>query len=431
MNRYVIKALLVAAIVSLIAGCEEEPSEIGLNVQPGDNELEIKSTDTLTIHAHSTRLDSIRTDESEFTLIGSYYDTDFGISRSDFYTSFAMTEATYDFGNNPVVDSLVLSLAYKKHYGDTVTPQNLEVYELSERIEDTSYYSNQTFNHESVELSDNFSFIPKPKDSVMVDTALRAPHIRINLDGSLADKLVNATDSDMEDNESFKEFFKGLYVKANPVNEPGSGSISYIGMNSPLSKLTLYYHNDSDTSSYEYQIFANTPRTDYYTHNNYEEASASFRQQVINGDTTLGNQRVFLQAMAGIQTTIRLPHLQELKGKIAINNAFLQFPVENQSIFGPPDKLNLLLRTIEGGVELLPDNSEGDAYFGGFYNEADNHYQFRISRYLQRAIQGSEKSKTLLLTIPNSMNKANHAVLKGPKASGRKMKLKILYTKVE
>ncbi|MCF8308816.1 MAG: DUF4270 domain-containing protein [Bacteroidales bacterium] len=431
MNRFVIKALFVVGIVSLIVGCEEEPSDIGLGVQPDDNELEIESMDTITVNAHSTRLDSLRTDESEYNLLGSYYDPVFGISRAEFYTSFALTETNPDFDNNPEVDSLVLSLAYKKHYGDTVTPQNLEVYELSESIIDT-VYSHETFDHESVELSDNYSFSPKPNTSVMVDTSLKAPHIRINLDGSLAEKLLNATNDEMEDDESFKEFFKGLYVKANPVSAPGSGSISYIDMTSSLSKLTLYYHNDSDTSSYEYQVFANTPRANYFDHNNYEEASVPFKKQVINGHTSLGNQRVYLQAMAGVQTTIRLPHLQDLKGKIAINNAFLQLPLENDPMFDPPDPLNLLLQTTDNdttGVELLPDNSEGAAYFGG--EKKDGRYQFRISRYLQRVIQGSEESKTLLLTIPNSMNKANRAILKGPKASGDRMKLKILYTKVE
>ena len=426
------------AIVSLIAGCEEEPSDIGLGVQPDDNELEIESMDTITVNAHSTRLDSIRTDESEYTLLGSYHDPNFGISRAEFYTSFALTEASPDFvNNNPEVDSLVLSLAYKddsSNYGNTMTRQKLEVYELAERIEDTSYYQNDTFDHESTELSDNYTFVPNSEDSVMVDTSLKAPHIRIKLDGSLAEKLLSATNSDMENDESFKEFFYGLYVKAtNPLSAPGSGSISYIDMTSSLSKLTLYYHNDNtETASYEYQIYANTPRTNYFDHNNYEEASASFRQQVINGNTTLGNQRVYLQAMAGVQTTIRLPHLQDLRGKIAINNAILQFPLENDPTYDPPDQLNLLLQTTDNdttGVELLPDNSEGAAYFGG--RKKNGRYQFRISRYLQRAIQGSEESKTLLLTIPKSMIKANRAILKGPKASGDRMKLKVLYTKVK
>jgi len=431
--KRVVRALFVVAIVFSFSSCEEEPNEIGLNIQPGDNDLEVKTLDTLTVEAYSTRLDSIRSDETEFTLLGSYSDPVFGVSTASFYTSFVLSDTDFDFGNNPVADSLVLSLAYKNHYGDTITQQQLEVYELAEKIiGDSIYYSTTTFNHNSQELSGNFNFVPKPKDSVMVDTNLLAPHIRINLDNSLADKLINATDEQMSGAEAFRDFFKGLHVKANRIDQPGSGAISYIGMNSSLSKLTLYYHNDStDSLAYEYNIQATTPRTNHFEHYEYQDASPDFKQQVLEGDTTLGNQRLYLQAMGGVHTTLRIPHAESLKGKIAINDAMLYLPAEEDNTFDVPDKLDLFIRTGEQSLARLPDYNEGEAYFSGYYDNSTSRYRFRISRYLQNLISGREQYKKLLLNIPESMNKANRVILNGPNSAERKLRVRVIYTEVE
>lgn len=423
----------MVVIFVFVAGCEEKPNEIGLNLQPGDNDLKVKTTDTLTVEAYSTRLDSIRSDETTFSLLGSYYDPVFGISTASIFTSFTLSDTDHDFGNNPVADSLVLSLAYKNHYGDTITQQQLEVYELSEKIiGDSIYYSTKTFNHQTQELSDNYAFVPKPQDSVMVDTNLMAPHIRVQLDEALADKLINATEDEMADSEAFSNFFKGLFIKANRIEQPGAGSISYLGMNSTLSKLTLYYHNDStDSIAFDYQVLSGTPRTNHFQHYGYEEASPDFKQQVIEGDTTLGNQTLFLQSMAGVHTTLRIPHAETLKGKIAINDAMLYLPAEESQEFDVPDQLGLFIRTGERSLANLPDNNEGEAYFSGYYNNSESRYRFRISRYLQSLISGKEKYNKLLLNIPESMIKANRLILNGPESASRKMRVKITYTEVE
>ena len=428
-----VRALFVAVLAIFFAGCEEEPNELGLNIQPGDNDLEVQTMDTLTLEAHSTRLDSIRSDETEFSLLGSYFDPVFGISTASFYTSFVLSNADHDFGSNPVADSIILSLPYKNHYGDTVTQQNLEIYELSEKIiGDSIYYSTNNFDHKNQELSSNYSFTPNPKDSVLVDTTAMAPHIRIKLDHSLAEKLITATDEQMGDIDEFKDFFKGLYVKANPVDNPGTGSISYLGLTSSLSKLTLYYHNDSiDSTAFNYTVNTGTARVNHFNHYGYQEASPDFKQQVLQGDSTLGNQKVFLQAMAGVNAELRIPHAESLNEKIAINDAMLYLPAEENELFDHPDKLNLFIRTADGNLTTLPDYNEGEAYFSGYYDNKNSRYRFRITRYLQSMIKGEQETKELFINIPQSMTKANRLILKGPEAAERNMRIRIIYTKVD
>ena len=47
--------------------------------------------------------------------------------------------------------------------------------------------------------------------------------------------------TELENNENFLKYFKGLYIVAEGVGE--NGSIIYVNMLNPLSNLTLYYHN--------------------------------------------------------------------------------------------------------------------------------------------------------------------------------------------
>lgn len=434
MNRFLIIALIAAAVAFGLTRCEDEPSDLGLNVQPGDDNLKVKVTDTVTVTAHAIRLDSIRSDEAEFSMIGSYNDPVFGATTASFYTGVNLPTADHDFGENAQADSLVLGLAYKDHYGDTITSQQISVYELTQKIErDSVYFSNQTFDYDNSEdLANGFTFVPNPDDSVLVDTTMTAPHIRIQLSNTLANKLINAEQGDMSDAESFAEFFKGLYIKAAKVEQQGAGAISSIGMSAALTKLSLYYHNDTaDSLTYDYQLTANTARVNHFEHYGYEEASSTLKQQIIDGDTALGMETVYAQAMAGVQTIIRFPYITDLKEKIAINDAKLYLPAqENSDIFGPPDQFDLFIKQSEG-VLPLSDSNEGDAYFGGFYDNKNKRYEFRISKYLQSVIRGVVDSKTLLLTIPKSMASAERVVLNGPGNDENKMRLNIVYTEVE
>ncbi|MDZ7775423.1 MAG: DUF4270 family protein [Bacteroidales bacterium] len=100
---FVYAVLFIAAGI-IFAGCEEDPTDVGIGVQPGDEELGVFTSDTITIEAHSMLADSIRTDETEFSLIGSHYDPVFGVTTASVFTSFALSAADHDFGENATPD---------------------------------------------------------------------------------------------------------------------------------------------------------------------------------------------------------------------------------------------------------------------------------------------------------------------------------------
>ena len=141
------QALSVFFIAAALLTSCSDPSTVGIDLVPDATGGTTFYTDTITIETSVIREDSLKTDESLalFNLAGSYTDPVFGLSRASFYAQFRLpnNNANFSFGSSPVLDSVVLTLAYADYYGDTVTQQQFEVYRLDESMfKDSSYYSN-------------------------------------------------------------------------------------------------------------------------------------------------------------------------------------------------------------------------------------------------------------------------------------------------
>ena len=84
------------------------------------------------------------------------------------------------------MDSLFLYLYYDGFYGDTATQLKVSVYEMEDSINiDNIYYSNI---NKAVYPTDyaNYSFYPKPGDSIIVAGDTLPPMLRINLSANPA-----------------------------------------------------------------------------------------------------------------------------------------------------------------------------------------------------------------------------------------------------
>jgi len=425
-------------ITFLFLSCNKEFDKIGLDIQPAADKLNVENNDTTTLVTYSVREDSVQTGNSSVSLLGSYKDLIMGISTASIYTQFRLSIAGYNFGEAPILDSLILSLAYSDSYGDTTTPQTVKVYELDGKLySDSSYYSNYNIQKCDIELA-NYTFIPKPHDSVVVGNDTLPPQLRINLSSlssELGNKLLNASETDLEDNENFLEFFHGLYITAEPVET--AGAILYFDLMSTMSQMVIYYQNtEEDSLQFNFVINDNCARFNNYNHNNYEDASPEFKNQVLNGDTSLGDNILYLQAMGGVKTKIRFPNIKNYisSGNIAVNQAMLIIKgIEGNDDFEPPSRLALVKINEEGETEILIDQYEGDIYFGGTYISSDNEYRFRITRHIQHLLSGTETDYGLYLMNSGSSVKADRLTIYGanpnpPPPSEDRIKLSLTYT---
>lgn len=410
-----------------ITGCEEDPTDVGVGVQPTDEELGVSKTDTITLEAQSVLVDSVRTDRTEFSLLGSIYDTEFGVSSASVFTSFALSSAEYDFGEEPVLDSVVLMMQYNRYYGDTAAPQTIHVYPLQEKIEDTLYSSNNLFEYdESADYANSYTHHPRPTDSVTIDTNMYAPHVRIPMSDEFGNFLLNAEDTDMENTENFVDFFKGLYITTEQETQPGSGSLVSYKLTGNQSRIRIYYHNQDDTASFDYIVGDATPRTNHYEHN-YDLASEEFKQQLIEGDTTLGNEKLYLQTLAGVRVKVRIPELEKTNKDLVVNDAqFIVNTMDNDG-YSKPERLYVIGLDEKGDFYELPDVSEGNAYLGGNMRD-DGTANFRLSMYVQGLITGSSENNEILLGIPNESTEYRRLKLAGPESENNRLKISLTYT---
>ncbi len=425
MKKYILLGTRVVVLGLIIifsfVSCKKKPEQIGADLQPDQDRIQLHFTDTISITAYSVREDSVRTDEPAQMLLGSMKDPVFGTTVAGFYTQLRLSTNAPDFGPNPVLDSLVLQLVYSGYYGDTTSTQTIRIYELNDQLFlDSTYYSTSQLAHESVEIA-HYQFQPRPRTLFPFLGDTLPPLIRISLSDistELGNRILNTPEESLETGDAFAEYFKGIFVTADPVSS--DGVISYFNLPSNLSRATLYYQNDNnDSLRYELFISANTPRFNRFDHFDYTDADAGFRQQVIEGDTTLGKNRLYLQSMGGVKTFLRFPHLnkfaEQLGSNIAVNEAKLIFTgFEPDPEIPAPAQLVLVERTDnEGNYRIMSDQLEGDAYFGGNYKASTNEYQFRISRYAQRLIKGDSNDMGLYAFIVGASAKADRWVYQG------------------
>lgn len=424
--------LLIAATVFFNA-CQK-PNDLGEDIVVlQDNKLNVTFTDTLTLNAYSVVADSVSTNKLKYNLLGSFNDPVFGTTTASFYTQLRLSENNVDFGSNAVCDSVILTLRYRGFYGDTASPQTLRAYEVDEDMyPDSSYYSTDSLRVLPVPIGiQNVVF--QPEDSIYYGTTLVEPHLRFYLDKSFGEKIMaKSGQTELSDNENFQKFIKGIFVTADKaINE---GGFAYFDLMSPLSIMSIYYHNDNDTLVYKFAINQFCSYFSTFNHYGYADASPQFIAQVINGDTSLGNQTLYIQSLGGVKTKVSFPTLKQLtkNGTIAVHNAELLINVSQGSDadYEPVFGLAVLRLDSTGRPQFIEDYFEGSAYFGGDYNKDGKYYKFNINRYIQHIISGKEKQYGLEIVAKGASIYGNRLIFDGSKSAGRRFRLKLTYTPV-
>jgi len=467
MNKIYSSSLLIILSAALLFSCTKDISKIGVDVV-GKNPLEVVYTDTITIETYSELIDSLRTDELSAHVLGAMVDPVFGTTNASVYSQFRIVdeyETTPFIGENPELDSIILYIKYaeEKIYGDTNYLQHFTVYELGEElIRDTAYYAFQNLRTKSDIIGeanftprfDSVTYITKPDDpfNTEPDTLSRIRPIRIPLSDDFGNRLLNLDLEKYQTQEAFLEEFKGLYITTLNQNIPSSGgSMVTANLNDPKTYIMLYYHND--TSSYmengteifynhefKYKVDINTARFSNYNHYDYVNADADFRRQVIDGETELGVQKIYMQGLGGVRTTIKFVHGHKIPDyyNYAVNEAkLLLYNVDEESNLLPIDNLTLSRKFIEDGDTsnfLISDASGGERYFGGTYNSSDERYYFRITQYIQQLIEGDTDDNDLRIEIIGGAVHPNRLVAGGSMPTGleeKRMVLQLIYTKID
>ncbi len=404
------------------SGCKDE-NELGLEILPPGDALSTVFSDTITINTRTLLEDSLRTDELSAQLLGSEKDPVFGLSTASVYTQVNLA-GTPSFGVAPVADSLVLILSYSGYYGDTSSLQTVNVYRLSEDMRsDSSYYSSRTFSYDASTLG-TATFQPQPNTKVAVASDTLSPQLRITLSQTLADSLVALNgQTPFSSNAEWLTYFKGLFLET--VNATGPGSISYF--NFFKSSLTIYFH-DTDLVSKKYDFSLAGARLNHFSH---DYTGSTIGNQL--SDSTFGDSLNYVQAIAGVKMKISFPFLKHFldSGSIIINKAQLSIkPLTSLIPYSLPPKMLLVIKD-ENGQNAFPlDYYESTGYYGGDLNSTSDGYTFNIARHLQRFIDGKVNNADFYLLVSGSGVDASRATIRSGSNLSDRMKLSLLYTKI-
>jgi hypothetical protein len=422
-------AIFLPLIVAL-AYCKRPEQDLGLNLQPEGDLLNVLQTDTLTLQVFTEVEDSLRSDELSRSMLGNTIDPQTGMIRASFYTQLRLSAPDIDFGNNPVPDSIVLSLKYLGQFWGKHIPQSFEVLEVSETLEQTNdYFTSQDFEiipgslvHPSVgEIPINVT------ERLLVGEDSVNAQLRIPLSLDFANRLLTAGADVYDTNEDWLEYFKGILVRS----ISSDGAVLSFDLVDTESLMRLYYHNDTDTAFYDFNINALCARSNRFSHQFFGPLAGLNVSNTIDGSIA-----AYVQGGGRLKTRIEMPHLDDfnlIAGK-TINKAELFLPVADapQSRYPNIPLLFVLTETADGNAVGLPGQLSTTIDIGGAYETANNRYRFNVTRWFQDYLNGNQAVNFLHVVSSNGAITVGRTRLNGPGADPenpeRNMRLVVTYT---
>ena len=434
------KKILICTLVLLtcivLCTCKDEHTPIGEDIL--GNLVDTEFTDTITLQAYSFLEDTVNTTNTSANILGHTFDPVFGKSSAGIYTQLALSGSAVNFGDHPVIDSLVLTLQLSGYYGDTNSYVGIRVHQLSEALDSQAqYYQNSTVNYDPTPLNYNLTgYTIRPSSTVVVDTSVLGAHLRVRLSDQFGQYLLNHQ-NDL--NNQFQNFLKGLYIEA--VSHTGNdGYMLLTNMTSALSGMTLYYHNeDGQKQRYTFACSDNCVRFTHIDHTYSSSGSSDFIQEVLQGQASLGDKVLFIQGGGGVKTRITFPYLEntfaKFNNRVFIHRAELVITnaQPDEKIFVQPTILTLQgIRKSDNAIRFLPDDDyyTNANYFGGTYDDSKSEYRFRITKYVQQLIlQQGDWSNAVNLIVRGSAVRPHRLVLDGTDTeSPTRLRLEITYS---
>ena len=314
MNLLVKKFGAVLLISTLFFSCED-PSEVGLSLNPDLQNLKIQFVD-IPLKVVNVRFDSINTTNQGRLLVGNVDDPEFGSISATAFTEMVPEFSNPTIPDDAVFESLKLKLLVNYKYGTNPSAnQKFSIQQLSERISKKITYHKENSLSLLPEVIGEFNL---SVDSIISDTIVQvniSSFIGENFFNLAKDTIVFKTDS------TFKKYFNGLAIVGNNANS------AMIGINpeSIETKMVLSYRTPTDTTELEFSFnaFKNSISTGVKYFNNIDIDDTGMPVAIINAfhkEFEPVNNKIYLQSGAGLFPRVKL---DALRSYIRNNNVIL------------------------------------------------------------------------------------------------------------
>ncbi len=494
MQKRILSVTTVALLFLIIfVGCSKfDTTDIGGDLLPAvDNITTFEEILPINTSQGIFNTDSTQVNRTDDHVLGKISnDPLFGSTTATIYAQFKPTFYPYYY-NIPkdslvAFDSVVLCLAYKGGWGDTInTPLQLQVKEIP-------YVLNNNGGWDSVTEVKDINFAPAITGSTIGSTTINIPslssyfkytngkdsaknQIRIKLSSTFANRLFARDSVDGSPMGSFRSdslyrvFNNGFAIEAN-----GTGNaLLYTNFNDANTKLEIHYRKKNgaviDTTYFSFKVSVSNA--------NGVKLSATANKIVRNRPPFTSPNEIYLQTTPGTYANLSIPSLATLSNRIVHRAEIIveQIPDAVNPLLSVPDFLYLDLKDtgtidrwkpiyldLNPAVSYNPDNisvygfltnSGVDlSYFGGFDRDKKDpfgsgiikYYNFNITRYVQQMVTRHTSNYAMRLYAPYNLKYPQYnfvAPYFNRLASGRvkvgggnnanyTMRLRIVYSKI-
>ncbi len=348
------KFVVVLSLIVAFASCEEDFNTIGTNII--DQNVDITTT-TYPVVSYSRKLVPVQTNNLPSYRLGVYNDPVYGKVTSNFLGQLTMQAASPDFGVNPQLYSVILSVPFFNQsvqtddgttftldsvYGDS--PLRISIFESNFLLRDLDpdtgfeepqrYYSNQRNMFESNLISGDVQgnittvvedFVPVAEQDEFIvpfeqtvdnevtmvnDTILVQPGLNVELPLDFFNERIIDMEGDqvLDNNNNFKEYLRGLYFK---VEEIDGGDNMFL-FNAAAANVTLRYTNEATTITGN-DTLVNTNNNTYILDfagvnvNTFDnQRPGSIEAALMDPDVEEGEETLYIQGGEGIITIVEL-----------------------------------------------------------------------------------------------------------------------------
>lgn len=491
----------------------------------GDSIIEIVAYN---VNIDSSRTDNNDLNNQPLYLLGVSQDANFGHVKSALLSQLSLPITGVNFGDNAIIDLVVLDIPYyatKDGNKDAVDPETgdvingedgeplrvpnfeldsiygnksqafnvtinelgtyLNVLDPEDPTKNKAYYSNKNYQLKEELFSGNF--LPNKNDTVLyverrfldgdsntvddVDTiktvnAIPSMKFELNSEFFKFRFVDHASSNDFSTNESFRQYFRGLYVDANGAD----GSLINVAASNAI--MTIYYTNDvikdeasdedlnGNGTNGEQDVAVRTKQTMNFNYGGVRTGKylrdymgLPLQNSFENPDMVNGESKLFVQGAAGSESILDIftdDMIESIRSKNwLINEANITIYMDGNQSEVPK---NLFLYKYEENSILIDYLSNPEIFGGELEYDSDGNpekYKFRITKYVSKILsdeeintpsklvlknfQSTDIPLSILDTVVNNYNWIpKGVVLKGnlPKVDEKRIKLQLYYSKI-
>ena len=486
-----------------LVSCDKEFSDVGADLV-GDEHFGLNSIN-YDVTAYNQVTGDVQTNDMAIQSLGYYNNPVFGKTKASIVTQLELAANNPKFYAPDAIDSVYMHIPYYATitgaddsgtaiyrldsllpaYDATNTPKiKLSVYESGYYIQDYDpstnlqqtqrYYSNQQSEFEALianggqrlnddntkiqdatvtdySQNDQFVFSNQPIKFYKTNGDVRetlGPGLYMNLNKSFfQNKFYNAPTGALQNNNTFKNYFRGLFFKAESASgSDNQGTLARLNLS--RGTITIIYKDYLSQSTYESSL------TDPTVKKVRKKITINLTGRTVNffdtdysnpitPNVTLGDERLQLKggkgsmgvvSLFGGQSTTSSPLIQQMKNENwLINEANMIFYIDKTAMANAPEPNRILLYDLDNSrpvIDYYNDlSSAANSKFnkvvhGGIISkgsdERGEYYKVRLTNHIRNIVEHDSTNVRLGLVVTENINNVNRAYMKVPFTVGSK-----------